>query len=108
MSALLRDKSWAMPPPVTRSPLLSSRTLYCQKSISFTKRLSDELSANVRNLAIATTSDITAYRRGGSHVAVGYVFQTAVVVGEGAASAWRMREKSALGMNPIDTDDQFR
>ena len=56
-----------------------------QKSISFTKRLSDELSASVRNLAIATTSDIIAYRRGG-HVAVGYVFQTAVVVGEGACS----------------------
>ena len=71
-----------MPPQVTRSPLLSGRTLYCQKSISFTKRLSDELSASVRNLAIATTSDIIAYRGG----AVGYVFQTAVVVGEGACS----------------------
>jgi hypothetical protein len=69
-----------MPPQVTRSPLLSGRTLYCQKSISFTKRLSDELSASVRNLAIATTSDIIAYRRGG------VVFQTAVVVGEGACS----------------------
>ncbi len=74
-----------MPPQVTRSPLLAGRTLYCQKSISFTKRLSDELSASVRNLAIATTSDIIAYRRGGV-MSQCYVVQTTVVVGEGACS----------------------
>jgi hypothetical protein len=89
-----------MPPQVTRPPLLSGRTLNCQKSISFTKRLSDELSASVRNLAIATTSDIIAYRRGGSHVAVGYVFQTAVVVGEGACSQRLENINASTGHEP--------
>ena len=66
MCAFFRGKSCADVSSSTRSPanIIYFHGYGTAKSVACTKHLSDELSASGRWLAIATTSDIIAYRRG--------------------------------------------